>query len=202
VLDWEQETPDAAQFLHSLRCDLSEKQVQVFAEGQPIVLPAGSTPVDLAYELSTYQGDHCLAATVNGRLVPLASALDEGDVVEILTETDGTPAVDPTVAPVGPRQEWLGFVKSPHAQVQISRWFADYDEPAITIADKVRLGRATVALALRRHDRGLANDVPLRQLADELGYPDLETLLVAIVDRQIEPDSVVDKLIDLVDRPG
>ncbi|HEX2774456.1 MAG TPA: HD domain-containing protein [Micromonosporaceae bacterium] len=203
VLDWEQETPDAAQFLESLRCDLSEKQVQVFAEGRPIVLPAGSTPVDLAYELSTYQGDRCLAATINGRLVPLASALEEGDVVEILTEADGQPAVDPAVAPVGPRREWLGFVKSPHAQVQISRWFADHDEPAITIADKVRLGRATLGLALRRkYDRGLANDVPLRRLADELGYPDLETMLVAVVDRQIEPDTVVDELIALVDRRG
>jgi GTP diphosphokinase / guanosine-3',5'-bis(diphosphate) 3'-diphosphatase len=203
LLDWEQETPDAAQFLYSLRCDLSEKQVRVFAEGRPIVLPAGSTPVDVAYELSTYQGDHCLAATVNGRLVPLASALEEGDVVEILTEADGHPAVDSAVAPVGPRREWLGFVKSPHAQVQISRWFADHDEPAITIADKVRLGRATVRLALRRrHNRGLANDMPLRRLADELGYPDLETMLVAVVDRQIEPDTVVDELIALVDRPG
>jgi GTP diphosphokinase / guanosine-3',5'-bis(diphosphate) 3'-diphosphatase len=203
VLDWEHETPDAAQFLESLRCDLSEKQVQVFAAGRPIVLSAGSTPVDLAYELSTYQGDHCLAATVNGRLVPLGSALDDGDVVEILTEADGHPAVDPAVAPLGPRREWLGFVKSPHAQVQISRWFADHDEPAITIADKVRLGRATIRLMLRgRYDRGLASDLPLRRLADELGYPDLEALLVAVVDRQIAPETVVDELIALVDRPG
>lgn len=203
VLDWEQETPDAAQFLQSLRCDLAEKQVQVFAEGRPIVLPAGSTPVDLAYELSTTQGDHCLAATINGRLAPLASALDEGDVVEIVTEADAHLAVDPAVAPVGPRREWLSFVKSPHAQVQLSRRFADHDEPAITIADKVRLGRATLSLALRRrYDRGLANDLPLRRLADELGYPDLETMLVAVVDRQIDPDTVVDELIALVDRRG
>jgi GTP diphosphokinase / guanosine-3',5'-bis(diphosphate) 3'-diphosphatase len=203
VLDWEQETPDAAQFLHSLRSDLSEEQVQVFAEGRQIVLPAGSTPVDLAYELSTQKGDQCLAATINGRLVPLGSALDEGDVVEILTEADGRPAVDPAVTPLGPRREWLGFVKSPHAQVQISRWFADHDEPAITIADKVRLGRATIRLVLRRrHERDLANDLPLRQLADDLGYPDLEAMLVAVVDRHVAPEAVVDELIALVDRPG
>jgi GTP diphosphokinase / guanosine-3',5'-bis(diphosphate) 3'-diphosphatase len=201
VLDWEQETPDADQFLRSLRSDLSDKQVQVFADGRPIVLPAGSTPVDLAYELSTDKGDHCLAATINGRLAPLASALDEGDVVEILTEADGQAGVDPAVALLGPRREWLGFVKSRHAQVQILRWFADHDEPAITIADKVRLGRAIVGLAVRRrHQRGLASDVPMRQLADELGYPDLDALLVAVVDRQIEPDKVVDELIALVDR--
>jgi GTP diphosphokinase / guanosine-3',5'-bis(diphosphate) 3'-diphosphatase len=202
VLDWEQGTPDAAQFLQSLRCDLAETQIQVFAEGRKVVLPAGSTPVDLAYELSIEKGDHCLAATINGRLAPLGSALDEGDVVEVLTEADGHPDVDPTTAPAGPRREWLTFVKSPHAQMQISRWFAEHDEPGISIADKVRLGRATIGLALRRHHRGLANDVPLRRLADDLGYPDLDAMLVAVVDRQIEPDKVVDQLIAMVDRPS
>ncbi|MDG4827168.1 RelA/SpoT family protein [Asanoa sp. WMMD1127] len=197
VLDWEQATSDAAQFLESLRCDLAESQIQVFAEGRQIVLPSGSTPVDLAYELATERGDHCLAATINGRLAPLSSELSEGDVVEIFTEADST---ESAAVPAGPRKEWLGFVKSPQAQMQINRWFADHDEPGISIPDKVRLGRATIGLALRRHDRGLASDLPLRQLADEMGYPDLETLLVAVFDRAITPESVVDRLVALVDR--
>ncbi len=198
VLDWEQATSDAGQFLESLRCDLAEAQIQVFAESRQIVLPSGSTPVDLAYELGTERGDHCLAATINGRLAPLSSQLADGDVVEIFTEADSTESV---AVPGGPRKEWLGFVKSPQAQMQINRWFADHDEPGISIPDKVRLGRATIGLALRRHDRGLANDQPLRQLADEMGYPDLETLLVAVFDRAITPESVVDRLVALVDTP-
>jgi GTP pyrophosphokinase len=201
VLDWEQETSDASQFLESLRCNLAESQIQVFAEGRQIVLPAGSTPVDLAYELSTRQGDQCLAAKINGRLVPLSSPLDDGDVVEIFTEADGHGELDVTASPAGPRREWLEFVKSPHAQMQINRWFAEHQEPGISIADKVRLGRATIGLTLRKHDRGLANDLPLRRLSEELGYPDLETMLVAVVDRTIEPDTVVDRLIALVDDP-
>ena len=199
VINWEPETADPAQFLQSLRCDLAETQIQVFAEGRQIVLPAGSTPVDLAYELCTQRGDHCLAAKINGRLAPLASQLDEGDVVEIFTETDGHSEFDLTVAPPGPRKEWLGFVKSPHAQMQINRWFAEHQEPGISIADKVRLGRATIGLTLRKHNRGLASDLPLRRLAEEQGYPDLETMLVAVVDRTIEPDTVVEQLIALVD---
>ncbi|MEV0717904.1 RelA/SpoT family protein [Asanoa sp. NPDC050611] len=198
VLDWEQATSDAAQFLESLRCDLAESQIQVFAEGRQVVLPSGSTPVDLAYELATERGDHCLAATINGRLAPLSSELSEGDVVEIFTEAESTEGA--AALPAGPRKEWLGFVKSPQAQMQINRWFADHDEPGISIPDKVRLGRATIGLALRRHDRGLASDLPLRQLADEMGYPDLETLLVAVFDRAITPESVVDRLVALVDR--
>ncbi|MGI5214006.1 RelA/SpoT family protein [Plantactinospora sp. CA-290183] len=199
VLHWEPDTTDPAQFLASLRCDLAEAQIQVFAEGRTVVLPAGSTPVDLAYELGPDRGDHCLAAKINGRLAPLSSELDEGDVVEIFSETDAHSEFDLAVAPPGPRREWLGFVKSPQAQMQINRWFADHQEPGISISDKVRLGRATIGLTLRKHNRGLASDLPLRRLAEEQGYPDLETLLVAVVDRAVEPDAVVEQLIAMVD---
>ncbi|TDC70402.1 bifunctional (p)ppGpp synthetase/guanosine-3',5'-bis(diphosphate) 3'-pyrophosphohydrolase [Micromonospora sp. KC606] len=199
VLDWEQEAPDPAQFLESLRCDLAEAQIQVVADGRQVVLPAGATPVDLAYELGTDRGDHCLAARINGRLAPLSSELEEGDVVEIFTENDAESGFEATAAPRGPRREWLSFVKSPHAQMQINRWFAEHTAPGISIADKVRLGRATIGLALRKRDRGLASDLPLLRLSEELGYPDLETLLVAVFDRAVEPDAVVQQLIDLVD---
>ncbi|MFG3555027.1 RelA/SpoT family protein [Micromonospora sp. NPDC047557] len=199
VLDWEPDAADPAQFYESLRCDLAEGQIQVFADGRQVVLPAGATPVDLAYELGSQRGDHCLAARINGRLAPLSSELDEGDVVEIFTESDGDNGFEAGVAPRGPRKEWLSFVKSPNAQMQINRWFAEHTEPGITISDKVRLGRATIGLALRQHNRGLASDLPLLRLSEELGYPDLETLLVAVFDRVIEPDTVVRQLIDLVD---
>ncbi|MEO3775608.1 HD domain-containing protein [Micromonospora sp. B11E3] len=199
VLDWEQEAPDPAQFLQSLRCDLAEAQIQVVAEGRQVVLPAGATPVDVAYELGPERGDHCLAARINGRLAPLSSELEEGDVVEIFTESDAESGFEADVAPRGPRREWLGFVKSPHAQMQINRWFAEHTEPGISITDKVRLGRATIGLALRKHNRGLASDMPLLRLSEELGYPDLETMLVAVFDRALEPDAVVRQLIDLVD---
>jgi GTP pyrophosphokinase len=201
VLDWQEDATDASQFLASLRCDLAEGQIQVFAHGNTFDLPAGSTPVDLAYELSADKGDQTLAATINGRLASLSSPLRDGDVVEIFTETDGHVAADPDAAPRGPRKEWLGFVKSTQAQMQINRYFAEENSPGISIVDKVRLGRATIGLTLRKHDRGLASEVPLRRLAEELGYPDLETMLVAVTERNLEPDQVVEQLIALVDHP-
>ena len=199
VLDWQQDA-DAAQFLASLRCDLAEAQITVFAHGQAFELPSGSTPVDLAYELGPQVGDQTLAATINGRLAPLSSPLRDGDVIEIFAESDGHVEVEPTT-PRGPRKEWLGFVKSSQAQLSINRFFDDKNEPGMSIADKVRLGRATIGLTLRKHDRGLASEVPLRRLAEELGYPDLETMLVAVCERTLEPDAVVEQLIALVDHP-
>ncbi|GGL20401.1 RelA/SpoT family protein [Mangrovihabitans endophyticus] len=200
VLDWEQDTVDAGQFLASLRCDLAEAQITVFAQGRTFELPSGSTPVDLAYELGPDKGDQTLAATINGRLAPLSSQLDDGDVVEIFTETDGHAHAEQG-APRGPRREWLDFVKSNQAQTHINRYFAEKNTPGISIADKVRLGRATIGLTLRKHDRGLASEVPLRRLAEELGFPDLETMLVAVTERTLEPDMVVEQLIALVDHP-
>jgi guanosine-3',5'-bis(diphosphate) 3'-pyrophosphohydrolase len=199
VLDWQQDTTDAAQFLASLRCDLAEAQITVFAHGRAFELPSGSTPVDLAYELGTQQGDQCLAATINGRLAPLSSPLRDGDVVEIFSDTEHLEVE--ANAPRGPRREWLGFVKSSQAQLQINKYFDDTNESGMSIADKVRLGRATIGLTLRKHDRGLASEVPLRRLAEELGYPDLETMLVAVCERNLEPDAVVEQLIALVDHP-
>jgi guanosine-3',5'-bis(diphosphate) 3'-pyrophosphohydrolase len=200
VLDWEGDTTDPAQFLASLRCDLAEGQVTVFAHGSAFELPSGSTPVDLAYEISPEQGDQALAATINGRLAPLSSQLRDGDVVEIFTETDGHTGAEPGT-PRGPRREWLDFVKSNQAQMKINRYFAEDNAPGLSINDKVRLGRATIGLTLRKHDRGLASEVPLRRLSEELGYPDLETMLVAVTERNLEPDHVVEQLIALVDHP-
>jgi GTP pyrophosphokinase len=200
VLDWEHDAADSAQFLESLRCDLAEAQIQVFVRGRQVLLPAEATPVDVAYELGTEVGDHLLTAKINDRLVPLSSPLSDGDVVDIYTEADAPSDIDPSLAPLGPRREWLGFVKTSNAQLQINRWFADINEPGITIADKVRLGRAAIGLALRQVNRGLTHDAPLRRLADEMGYPDLDALLVAVVDRTVSPEFIVERLIAQVDQ--
>jgi guanosine-3',5'-bis(diphosphate) 3'-pyrophosphohydrolase len=172
----------------------------VFCDGTAVLLPSGSTPVDLAYEQGPDVGDHCVAARINGRLAPLSSTLADGDVVDIFATDDRPSEFDLDAEPPGPRREWLGFVKSSHAQMQINRFFAERQAPGMTIADKVRLGRAAIGLALRRHNRGLASDLPLRQLAQELGYPDLETMLVAVFDRKLAPETVVEQLITLVDQ--
>ena len=105
LLDWQRAVSDPREFLESLRSDLSDHEVLVFTpKGDALTLPAGATPVDMAYALRTELGHHCIGARVNGQLVPLASVLADGDVVEILTSTAEYP---------GPSKEWLGFVKSP-----------------------------------------------------------------------------------------
>lgn len=86
LLDWQKETEDPSEFLESLRFDLSRNEVFVFTpKGDVIALPAGATPVDFAYAVHTEVGHRTIGARVNGRLVPLESTLDNGDLVEVFT---------------------------------------------------------------------------------------------------------------------
>jgi GTP pyrophosphokinase len=199
VMDWQDGAIDPEQFLSALRCDLAEGQIQVFAtDGTRLVLPAGSTPVDFAYWLDSELGHRLVGANVNDRLVPLSSPLVDGDRVELIERGDNEKAGPDSPAP-GPSREWLSFVKTPHAQLQIARWFATEDPPTVTRANKVKLGRAAIGLALRQEDRTLASDTPLITLAAELGYADLEELLVAVADQKINAMQLVIRLISTVD---
>jgi GTP diphosphokinase / guanosine-3',5'-bis(diphosphate) 3'-diphosphatase len=194
ALDLEQAAPDAVQFVATLRCDLAEQQIQVFSRGRQLLLPAGATPVDVAYEVSARTGDRCVAATVNGVLTPLNAELVDGDVVELLISRDRHHP--------GPRPEWLDFVKSPNAQLRLSRRFADPVAPAGTVSDRLQIGRAAIGLALRRRDRALSDEQRLANLSQALGYPDLDALLIAIAEHKVRAEVIVDQLIASVDAQG
>jgi GTP pyrophosphokinase len=82
--EWQKETEDPSEFLEALRFDLGSPEVFVFTpKGSVVALPGGSTPVDFAFSVHTDVGLRCAGAKVNGRLVPLESRLNNGDVVEI-----------------------------------------------------------------------------------------------------------------------
>src|SRR5256714_1838577 len=126
LVDWQRETQDPGEFLDSLRFDLHAQEVFVFTpKGDVIALPASATPVDFAYSVHTEVGHRCIGARVNGRLVPLESTLDNGDVVEIFTskaETAGPatptrgqprarPAGDPGVVVKGEPDVWVKLAR-------------------------------------------------------------------------------------------
>src|SRR5665647_961684 len=91
LVDWQRETADPTEFLDSLRFEIRGAEVYAFTpKGDVIALPAGSTPVDFAYAVHTEVGHRTMGARVNGRLVPLDSSLENGDVVEVLTSRSET----------------------------------------------------------------------------------------------------------------
>src|ERR671922_116037 len=114
LLEWQNEVGDAESFLNTIKVDLFEDEVYVFTpRGDVINLPADSTPVDFAYRIHTEVGHRCIGAKVNGRMVPLEYALNNGEIVEVLTSK----------GPHGPSRDWLNFVKSASARDRIRKWF-------------------------------------------------------------------------------
>ncbi|MGW0858457.1 RelA/SpoT family protein [Streptomyces sp. NPDC002690] len=185
LLDWQKETEDPSEFLESLRFDLSRNEVFVFTpKGDVIALPAGATPVDFAYAVHTEVGHRTIGARVNGRLVPLESTLDNGDLVEVFTSK---------AAGAGPSRDWLGFVKSPRARNKIRAWFSKERRD-----EAIEQGKDSIARAMRKQNlpiqRILTGD-SLVTLAHEMRYPDISSLYAAIGEGHVTAAGVVQKLV-------
>ena len=183
--DWQKETEDPSEFLEALRFDLGSPEVFVFTpKGNVIALPGGSTPVDFAYAVHTEVGNRCVGAKVNGRLVPLESALSNGDVVDVLTNKSDT---------ASPSRDWLNFVKSPRARSKIKAWFSkERREEAIDA------GRESIARQMRKAGLPLQKIFAghsLLELSHELKYPDISALYAAVGDGHVSAASIVEKLI-------
>ncbi|GAA3287124.1 RelA/SpoT family protein [Streptomyces lavendulae] len=185
LLDWQKETEDPGEFLDSLRFDLSRNEVFVFTpKGDVIALPAGATSVDFAYAVHTEVGHRTIGARVNGRLVPLESTLDNGDLVEVFTsKAEGA----------GPSRDWLGFVKSPRARNKIRGWFSKERRD-----EAIEHGKDAIARAMRKQNlpiqRILTGD-SLVTLAHEMRYPDISSLYAAIGEGHVAAQGVVQKLV-------
>jgi len=185
LLDWQRETADPGEFLDSLRFEISAQEVYVFTpKGDVVALPAGSTPVDFAYAVHTEVGHRTMGARVNGRLVPLESNLDNGDVVEIFTsKADGA----------GPSQDWLHFVKSPRARNKIRQWFSKERRE-----EAVEQGKDAIAKAMRKQNlplQRLMSAESVVALASEMRYPDVSALYAAVGEGHVSAASVVQRLV-------
>ncbi|SDQ47627.1 bifunctional (p)ppGpp synthetase/guanosine-3',5'-bis(diphosphate) 3'-pyrophosphohydrolase [Quadrisphaera sp. DSM 44207] len=185
LVDWQQETQDPGEFLDSLRFEINAQEVFVFTpKGEVIGLPAGATPVDFAYAVHTEVGHRTMGARVNGRLVPLESALDNGDVVEIFTSK---------VEGAGPSRDWLTFVKSPRARNKIRQWFSKERRE-----EAIEQGKDAIARAMRKQHlpiQRLMSHEALVGLAAEMRYADVSALYAAVGENHVSAQSVVERLV-------
>jgi guanosine-3',5'-bis(diphosphate) 3'-pyrophosphohydrolase len=191
LVDWQRETADPNEFLDSLRFDLHAQEVFVFTpKGDVIALPAVATPVDFAYAVHTEVGHRCIGARVNGRLVPLESTLDNGDVVEIFTSKADNAA---------PSRDWMGFVKSQRARNKIRQWFARERRE-----DAIEEGKEAISRMMRKQGlplQRLFGGEALVTLAKDLRYPDVSALYAAVGEGHLSAQSVVQRLVQALGGP-
>ena len=182
--EWQQETEDVSNFLDTLRYDLRTPEVFVFTpKGSVIALPAGSTPVDFAYAVHTEVGNRCVGAKVNGKLIPLESALSNGDVIEVVTNKSMHAA---------PSRDWLNFVKSPRARSKIKAWFSKERKE-----EAIEAGQESIARQMRKAGLPLQKILAgqaILELAHDLHYQDIEELYAAVGNGHVSAPSIVEKL--------
>ncbi|MCI6658860.1 MAG: bifunctional (p)ppGpp synthetase/guanosine-3',5'-bis(diphosphate) 3'-pyrophosphohydrolase [Faecalibacterium sp.] len=113
IVDADADAKDNKEFLNSVKTNILDDEIFVFTpKGKVVSLPVGSTPIDFAYAVHSEVGNKCTGAKVNMKMVPLTTALKNGDIVEIITSN----------ASHGPSRDWLKIVKSAGARNKIRQF--------------------------------------------------------------------------------
>lgn len=182
------EAVDPEEFLDRLKLDLYHDEVFVLTPaGDVKALPRGATLVDFAYSVHTEVGHRCVGARINGRLMPLASKLESGDIVEVITSRSPD---------ASPSRDWLGFVQTARAKSKIKQWFLK-ERREQAIAE----GRDELTVLLRKEGLGLGaseRETLLSEVAVQFNKSDIEGLLAAVGEREVSAQSVVHRLVRLV----
>src|SRR5579863_1839772 len=159
---------DSRTFMENLKLDLFDSQAFVFSpRGDVFSMPAGGTPLDFAYLVHTDVGNHCTGAKVNGRIVPLDYALQNGDICEILVnKSSGHPSLD-----------WLSIVKTSSAKHKIKQWFRKERREENVLAGQEAL---EAELARERIRPDVARGELIERIAHRMNYGTPADLFAAI----------------------
>lgn len=183
-MEWQNDVPDAHEFMEFLKIDLFHDDVFVFTpKGDLKRLPKGSTPLDFAFSVHTEVGLHCLGAKVNGRMVSLDTPLKNGDTIEIITSPHQSPSRD-----------WIELVKSSRARSKIKSWLKQEE-----FTESVKLGRDMIERELKKHK--IEQREEKIDIAMALGYSDVDHLLAAIGQGDISLSQVTHRLFPLEGKP-
>ncbi|MCG3151200.1 MAG: GTP pyrophosphokinase [bacterium] len=184
LLDWEQEEqPGAEKYMEGLKTNLITEEVLVFTpKGDVMSLPVGSTPIDFAFHVHTDVGYSTRQAMVNGKVVPLNTRLNNGDIVEVFTKKGAK----------APSRDWLSFVKSGRAASKIRAYYKKLDFDVNVASGKEDLAKEEKRAGLV--NLRLLSEASLRKLLPDLELKNLESLYAAVGRGDISPKQVVDLL--------
>jgi GTP pyrophosphokinase len=182
VMEWQQDISTGGHEL-AATIDLFPEEVYVFTPGGDVKeLPSGSSPVDFAYAIHTDVGRQCVGARINGKLCPLKTELNNGDIVEVLTAAQQKPSKD-----------WLAFVKTSKARNKIRQWIkAEQREKSIEI------GRELIEKELRKYQYSLkrAMGLPTFDLTiSDFGFVKRAELFAAVGYGKLSAGQVISHLL-------
>lgn len=180
LVEYDKEMKNAEDYVKSVKLDLFSDQVFAFTpNGDVLDLPKDATPVDFSYRIHSDVGHKTVGALVNGRIVPLNTKLNNGDIVEILTSK--TPA---------PRLDWLTFVVTKQASQKIRQWFKKNNRE-----EHVNIGKTNLEHELTKavFDECLKNG-EFDKVAKSMNYQSAEDLFAALGYGETTLTKVVNKV--------
>ncbi|MEL6911477.1 MAG: bifunctional (p)ppGpp synthetase/guanosine-3',5'-bis(diphosphate) 3'-pyrophosphohydrolase [Cyanobacteria bacterium J06629_2] len=184
LLEWQKDLSDPQEYMEGVRDNLFEDDVYVFTpNGDVVALSHGATPVDFAYRIHSEIGNHMKGARVNGRWSMLSKPLENGDIVEIITQKNSHPSLD-----------WLNFVVSPTARNRIRQWYklSHRDE-------NIARGRELLEKEMGKSGfDSLLKSEPMQIAAQRCNYHSVDDLLAALGYGEITQNHVVNRLRDVV----
>ncbi|WP_026700416.1 RelA/SpoT family protein [Salibacterium aidingense] len=187
IIEWQNETADAQDFMESLKMDLFSDMVFVFTpKGDVIELPRGSVPIDFAYRIHTEIGNRTIGAKVNGKMVPLDYQLNTGDIVEMLTSKHS----------YGPSKDWLKLTQSSHAKNKIKQFYKKERRE-----ENVLKGKEMVEKELKSQGfdpKDVLTDENKKETADKFSFSGEEDMFAAVGYNGVSPKQIVTRLTDKV----
>lgn len=185
ILEWQRETLDNREFMNLLKNDLDLFSDSVFCftpNGDVKNLPAGSTPIDFAYNIHSAVGNTMIGAKVNGRIVPNDYTIQNGDRVEIQTSQNSR----------GPSLDWLKIVRSTQAKNKINQWFKQELKE-----DNITRGKELLAQYCKAKNIVLSDLMKPQYLEKALrkyGFRDWDSLLAAVGHGGLKEGQIINRL--------
>lgn len=189
LMEWQKTTTDSQEFLETLKGDFFSDEVYVFSpRGDVIELPRGSTPIDFAYRIHSDVGNACVGAKIDGKLLPLDTRLENGNIVEVITSKNSA----------GPSRDWLDIVQSSGARSKIRQFFkrANRDE-------HIENGRDMIIQEVKKDGyptKKVITPEALEKLVDRMSYSSPDDLLAAVGFGTQSLAAIVSRLEDIYDK--
>ena len=172
------EEAGADEFLEHTKLDLYRDQVFCFTpRGDLISLPRGATAVDFAYAVHTKIGETCNGVRINGKARQLATELENGDQIEILTAEDAKP-----------KAEWEGFVQTARAKSAIRRF-----QRAQRVTEFSRIGKTLIEKTFREYGKPFRSRTLERSLA-AFGLTRVDEVFALVGEDRLSPLRVLEKM--------
>lgn len=183
IIELQNESSDASDFMESVKGDLFSDRVYVFTpKGDVFELPKGAGPLDMAYSIHTEIGNHTTGAKVNGKIVPLDYQVKNGDIVDILTSQNSA----------GPSRDWLDLVHTNKARNKVKRFFKQQDRIQNIDRGKDILEEALIEEGYNVHD--VLNAKNIERVLDKRHISTSDDMYAALGFGELQPAGIINIL--------